>query len=727
MKWREAVGGSVLLALAGCTAIAGYRDYTYAPRENPTCEPVALPTHGDGLIRLVNAGTSDAASDFCVRATGTSDWGTPVFYAGAKAGCATGLAYATATVPFAVPSGQIDVEAVAPGASCASTPTSTAHAIAVGSSAQGGSVVTVLRMGGGSSAEQIVAHAESTGVSKAGGELVRIVNGLSGGASINMGVVSGNTLPQTIPSFDFPAAIASGGVAPLGQTALGPVDALGYLDIEIYGAQLGLAISGSTSAFAIFGLLGSFDTDETVFAIGDPQNNGHPIRALECTDGRPAAGAPDAGQSGLLAACTLTALPTLSVDTVNAALYGAAASFEVQRRAAVYAAIAARQSDVMCLAEVDTQADKDGIIAAAKAWFPYSYYITTDLSTQPSDPTQEDGGTPAVSTTPPCGPVDPTKVQNIFKCTATHCSEDGGLGSPIVTDSCLGAECTLPFAQIYEDSLQDDECFDCIIDYLTSFSTLTEAQTACTTDPHQGMAFTGQSPGMILSHYPLANTDSIVLPSTNWRRQVLYAEVQLPDAPVDFYCGQFSPPAIDADQPYDGYYGADKTTNLADGGVAIENGYEDEQNVQVKRLIAYVTQKSKATGRPAIISGFWDSSVLASDAQGNVLTNASSPEVMQAMDSQYGGPFMRADPQGYQAFCDECPQNPYYPGELPLDVQATFLFQYPPGSTTDESIWGTDDTVPIVGNAYNPAPDGGVGPPFEVYPRNVRLVRPRPQ
>jgi hypothetical protein len=316
-------------------------------------------------------------------------------------------------------------------------------------------------------------------------------------------------------------------------------------------------------------------------------------------------------------------------------------------------------------------------------------------------------------------------VQNIYSCTASNCSTDAG--TLALTDNCLAQECVLPFGSIYQQGAQDDACYDCIIDNLTSFQTLAYGQSECTTDVRQPFAFNGQATALILSHYPLVDTDAFILPATNYRRQVLYAELQLPDAPVDFYCGQFSAPSIDTDEPYVGNYGTDRSTALPDGGILVENGYEDEQNLQAQRLVEYVTKKSKGTGRPAIIAGNWDSSVRLTDAQGNLEVDNESPEVVKALNGTYGGAFVRADPPDYVPLCDECPQNPYFPGQTPLDVEATFLFQYPPDSTTEESMWATDDDVPIHGSTYAAPPDGGMGPPFEVYGRSVRLVRPRAQ
>ena len=617
VRWRRALAAAApIVALVGCRAIAGYRDLEYEPVSALTCEPVVLPTSGAGRIRLVNAGIASAASDFCVRPSGTSDWGTPIF-AGVNPSCDTGLAYATATVPFAVPSGSIDVEAVSPGEPCGGKGvTSSAMSIPVGDSTIGGTVVTVIRFGGGSQSESIVAHPEESMAAVAGGSvLIRVVNALSGTDSINAGAVASATLPQTLVSTAFSQSIPPGGVEGPGPSGLGTVDGAGYAGFVSTGAYVGVVFAGQVSAFAAYYTgQNTGASAQTVFAIGNPASNGHAIRALVCNEGEAAEADGSASASPLLAACSLTALPTLAVDTVNVSLYGTAAPFEDERRAAVYAKIAARQSDLMCVIEVDSQADKDGIASAASAWFPYVYEIATDLTTQPTDPREADGGTPAAPSAAPCSGVNATDIQKIYGCVAQKCSNDAGTLE--LTDGCLSQACELPFGAIYEQSPGDNACFDCIIDYLISLETLSYGQSECTSDTRAPFAFAGQSTAMILSHYPLSNTNAYILPSTGYRRQLLHAQVQLEDAPVDFYCAHLTSSDIDGDEPYEGVYGQDKTTALPDGGVSVENGYEDEQDLQAQQVIGYIEKQSKATGNPAIIAGEWYSTVAYDDPDG---------------------------------------------------------------------------------------------------------------
>jgi hypothetical protein len=314
-------------------------------------------------------------------------------------------------------------------------------------------------------------------------------------------------------------------------------------------------------------------------------------------------------------------------------------------------------------------------------------------------------------------------VNAAYDCAAANCSTTGDL-SGVLTDStkCLSERCLAPFAQLYLHGHAANACFDCMGFYFTSFATMQHGKDECLNDPRAPFANDGQTTSMLLSHYPIASSEVYVLPSTGFRRAVLYAEIQLEDQAVDFYCAQLSSPNIDAALPYEGSYGQDSTTTLADGGVVVENGWEDEQYLQAQKAIAYVQAKSGATGHPAIITGSWISSPAVTIDGGAVLAPR-SPEVGAALRAA----FVRADPPGYVPACDACPAPTGIYGTLsvPLEYTATYLLGFAPNATTEESFWGTDNTVTVVGNSFVSPPDGGKGPISDVFPRLVRVIRPR--
>jgi hypothetical protein len=226
---------------------------------------------------------------------------------------------------------------------------------------------------------------------------------------------------------------------------------------------------------------------------------------------------------------------------------------------------------------------------------------------------------------------------------------------------------------------------------------------------------------MILSRYPLLNTRGYQLPSTGWRRAVLYAEVQLEDQAVDFYCAQLTDRNNGPSLAYAGNYGQDVTTNLPDGGQSFTSGWQQEQDLQVQKVLAFIRENSRATGRPAIIAGDWHASSLAEAPDGGVLTTALSPEVMAALL----GAFQRAEPLGFEGECTWCPPplNVYNAGSPVADFVVPFLNGFPSESTNDDEVWGTN-LYPIAGDQDEPPPPGGQGPPSTYYAKEVRIVRP---
>jgi hypothetical protein len=64
-----------------------------------------------------------------------------------------------------------------------------------------------------------------------------------------------------------------------------------------------------------------------------------------------------------------------------------------------------------------------------------------------------------------------------------------------------------------------------VVVYIASDSTFQTAQTNCTTDSGPPLGFNGRENSIILSWYPLQNTDIWVLPATFYRRSVLYAMI----------------------------------------------------------------------------------------------------------------------------------------------------------------------------------------------------------
>ena len=744
-------------AVAGCQTLGNIQQHGTDPIATSCTLPGVEGTAstGDARIRLVNLATTTANADFCIRVSGGASWGRPLLRDGGDDSfCRRGLAYQQATVPFSVPVGKIDVKAIVAGETCAGAPTSQHDGIAVGDTTKAGLPVTLVRWG--NTGHETLSALPELAAQVTQSSSFRIVNALASAKPITVGIAQKGVLPTMLVGLGFNAPIAPGAVEAAGTDALGTINAEGYLQFLPAPLVLGIALASDTSstpnAVAAFTTAHTADT-ATLYVAGDPSDNTHPVRGLACEDFTTLAEAVTAGTATLdggtsvtvtggaltptdqklLAQCTPTNPPLISVDTFNVGLYGANAPFQQDRRPAIYAAIEGRVSDVMCIVEVNDVIDRTAIASAAggttanPGQYPYSYTITTGLDTQPTLAADQHPPPTIAPCDPSTGVTDAT-LTNIFNCVNQSCSTNPGdpamSGTLDQSTNCLSNSCAGPFLPVYQKTTAINGCFDCIIYYLTSELPIAEARSACTTDTRQPYGFLGQNPSMILSHYPLSNQHSYVLPATGFRRSVLQATVTLEDnQKFDFFCAQLSSPLTTL--PYTGNFGQD---NLS--ATPPENGWEDEQKIQVKEVIAFVQQQTKADGLPAILAGDWVSTNGAGADAGAGSLASLSPEIMVTLDGTTG--FAQAVPAGYVPVCDDCPNsgdnpNLYNTSTGPLAFLTSYLLGFPAGATQSDSVWGTGNIVQLQGNANEPPPPGGTGPLAEDFPRNITVLRPPTQ
>jgi hypothetical protein len=253
-------------------------------------------------------------------------------------------------------------------------------------------------------------------------------------------------------------------------------------------------------------------------------------------------------------------------------------------------------------------------------------------------------------------------------------------------------------APLFGGTNDQRKCFDCIADTVSSGQTYAQSNLSCTTDNRAPFAFNGQTPQMILSRYPLSNSQEFVFGSTNFRRAILYSQVQLQGgSKVDFYCVQLSSPLLDQDLPYVGNYA---------GAHPPATGYDGEQLLQVQKLIAFVKKTSGNT--PAIIAGDWHSSIKSDNV------DAVAPDTLTLLRQTY----TQASPASWTPQCTYCssPQNPFNgTGFVGYAFEDTFLSNWPANATTDESVIFNQQVVHTASGTEMLSPSFG---------SNVRIIRP---
>lgn len=668
----------------GCQAIAGVETRTLDPRTGGC----TLPT-GAAKVRLANLVVGDSKIDACIRASGT-DYRRPVLR-DAGTDCQAGFVYGEVSAPLGVSAGKIDVKIIPAGQTCGAP----ALGEALGVTLAAGEQVTVALVGNTGSTKA-VPLAESPGVSP-GNLKLRFVNAIAGSKPLSLGVTKDGRLPTDLTATILSAPVPFGGVVPAGAKAIaGTLDANGYLSLFATEYQLGAAEDGSTKAQLVVSLPNS-PAIYSLYAIGSATDAAHPIRGLLCNESL---------IKGIGTQCTVTALPTLSIDVFNVGLTGAGSPSEDARRPYVVDEIGKRASDMMCLVDVSRKSDRDAIAAASasKSGLVSVYAPTIDSGTPPTDPTNQAGAVPPPPAAPPCGgSIDPKQVDDILSCFVANCSKVAGDMTSVLNGdvSCLSSKCASQILPLYGGTPPEQNCFECIATAVGAYDSWQKTKKVCTTDARVHYPFDGQNPSMILSRFPIISSDVFVLPSTNFRRTVLYAQLQIePTQTIDYYCAQLSSPLFDDALPYTGNY----------GGVDLSRGYDNEALLQVQKAIAWIARKS--SGRPTIISGDWQASVAVTQGSVKVLAD-SNPEVIKSLRSS----FAEAVAPDWVPTCTYCPspKNPYNGTFVGLAPEGVYLFNWPEHATTEEAILYDSPVVPL------PTGKGMLSPWFGL---GVRVVRP---
>jgi len=337
----------------------------------------------------------------------------------------------------------------------------------------------------------------------------------------------------------------------------------------------------------------------------------------------------------------------VTIDTFNVALAGAFIPYEAERRQPVADAIATMDSDIVCLEEVWTQADKELIRDAAAPRFPHVVLFQNDLDTVVDDPTDQMGNIPPAPVTVPCPDVEvgngvtvTDQMNAAVDCVVENCSTIPGSDEGRTTSAgCAGSACVGAVAPLLFGDAQQQRCYACVVTQLPT-SQLKDIRASCPEVVNQDLAFGGQNGVMILSRYPLTNAVDWVLPGTWNRRVIVRATAELPNgAKLDVYCNHLTPIFDDFTFPYTGQYG-DGNTGAA--------GWEAEQLLQAQKLIDYVERTSGST--PAVILGDLNAG-RADESAGIVAEGQPTLDLLESV-------FPAATAASYAPLCTFCESNP---------------------------------------------------------------------
>jgi hypothetical protein len=741
---------ALMAVVVSCQIVAGVQSRSL----NPIGVGCVLPSGSGPKVRVANLAPTTDLVDVCLRASGASSWGQPIFLnggttpTGLRPGCASdaglgaaGLPYGQfgVTVAFSAPAATVDVKMIPGGSTCDAAALGEGDGLTLATNA----VTTLALIGGNGVNETVIALPESD--STANLDRFRLVHAAPGAGPLEFGIVEQPHLPATLTDPFLSEPIPFGGTLPSGDMATvsaASVGDNGYVALITGTLYLGAALAsgadggseptdggadGGTPSGAPAILV--YDTSSqsrtsTLYVIGIEGNPTYPLRALVCDEDASEA---SSSSNPLLLPCDLSELSSISVDVFNPALFGANATDFENRKSLVPGAVAASTADIQCLVEVDFADDQTAIInAATTGAFPYNYTVSTNLSTPFSIATAQDGGTPpAMLAQPPCAGVSSDLINGALQCTEQYCSSEGpDAGGGVLNQStdCIESNCAQEFLGIEQAPVPNGSaCFDCIVVNVAGQTDFDSTYTSCTQSTQPPLGFGGFENSIILSRYPLNKTQAFILPSTFYRRSVLYASVQLEDQSVDFYCGFIQTTQNANALPYVGNYG--------NGATDSQTAWNNEQLYEAQLLVNW--ENSISGMNPAIVVGDWHSSIgVGPDAgtapMGDFLPNDLNSQTLLFFNSQPGWSPVALAPgsgtAGWLPQCNDCPppENPYNgPGDDYFFLQP-YLVNWPKmNPVTSESLLYTQGVTPYDNDG---APNGPVSPYFGL---NIGIVRPR--
>lgn len=591
-----------------------------------------------GLVRLVNLTPDTSKVDFCITPK-DPDAGAPPFpFIKSHGSACPSLGYGQVLRPQSIEPGEYEVKVVPSDAADCSGASSSVATVQI----PAGTTLTIVRVGGANQIpEKIVALPEIKGKDAN----IRFVHGVATSERLFFGVTSGPMPAKFINNVSGVDGVELGAVPPKqDNTVFGPVNEAGYLNPLNVELPTGAARKGAENAIFSDLIKG---TEVSIFGIGIPESYEYPVRAVVCQE---------SDYDGFFTRCHQSPLPQVTVDSINVGLYGLFAPYEAERRPEVIKAVSELPTDFVCVQEATRDADRQAMIEAATAVgnLKYSYNPVFDENTAFSDPKDQAGNDPTLLGAP-CGDAAIQPLEDAaMACIQENCSTDPNDPNALLKGGadCLSSKCLSKLiGMIGSKDIQQRRCVACLLVNLLSEESMSGADQECTSNPKAGFAFHGASPDLMLSRYPLTNTESYVLDSTSYRRAILHATAEVAEGvSVDVYCAQFSY-IHGITFPYSGFYGAKTDVD----GTVVEN-WHSENYLQAQRTIAWIKGKQTDPNGIAVIAGDFSSSeeVKENDV---VKIDSLNPVSMQLLRKE----FAEAVPSGWQPVCNFCatPENPY--------------------------------------------------------------------
>jgi hypothetical protein len=635
-------GGTAGVGGGGSGGSAGTGGAAGAGGSGPTG---CLPTTGTPNVRVADLVTDLKHYDFCFTPMDTPMAPTTPIFKGGSSCPPNGLGYKDVSAEFHLTPGAYIVKVVdgtlgnCDGTGVVSLPSAIV---------EDGKNLALYLIGDGAATPQLKSTHESRPAQTLS-SAYRFFHAATGVPAQDFGLADQTALPGSIQLVSF-TNVSYGTTSPAGTSPQGAIDANGYIQTQGGGGTpLPIAVADVGKSAINLGLPASIDPGHsyTIFEVGNTATPLFPTQLYACDETVEKAG-------GVLAKCDTVTPLLLTVDTYNPRLDGAFEYPESVRRPAIMANLPNLTSDVVCISETFSDADKVALSDAMKKNFPYSYYAKTTWATPLDDATDLTGMVPKQPTAPACMGNE-TLMNNALDCLRDNCAdmptESGMLTGDNPPSACLKAKCLSKVLPLF--SAGGGACWNCVLSNLFGYEPIGAIRNDCTMDPTAILAFKGNSSTMVVSRYPIKNPEALVIPSSEFRSTVVRAPIQLENGTeVDVYCADLSVVQSDClTRPYTNVYGLN-----ADGSKPANctASWANEQKLQMQKVVSWVNKKSTAMKRRAIIGGEFSAGPGFDDMMGNKIT-AILPDNFSLLLAA----FAAGTTTDYTPQCTACNTNPW--------------------------------------------------------------------
>ncbi len=640
-----------------CEKLAGIEKKELLPDSDASLKSCGIVSPNGVGLRVAHMVPVQKKLDICVSPAGGHFSQLPMLAAGGS-GCPSGIGYSQYTVPLNLPSGTYDVKLVPQGSDCSVDGPKTTG-IAVSDTAS----TSVIAYGPDLARANLVhlddADRNSPDI------LVRFFHALNGEGTLEAGLADTAAIIRKIFS-----DMAFGNISQPSPAGTGtfPVDVRGYMDYGTSSDVGGLQMGASRAESALTAIITSFinlkkSHHYTLFLMGirDQQlidisgQPTYPPKLWSCDE---------MSGEGLFAVCGDPSPVSASIFHPN--LTDAFTGYIDVREKGALDAIEKATLDVLCLPELYSPDVQQHLKDRIPSMPGVTAFFSDDPTIVPAGDLTDVNGILPTYPDITCDGNNKTLISSFETCLlGLECvgssTPDAGQDYFRVAGSkaigCAALNCLASVNDFVSAASHDtDACFMCAIAHLSSYESIEDMYTKCTSPtgrkPHY--VFNGSTGLALLTRLNMPageKPEVVLLPASTWNRAALRVPLELPNKSViDVWCADVRGPNPEPFLQNGGpYYGDAKGGDSAAGNTA-------EEKLQIQRLIATVNSHAQIDQRRAVIAALTYTSPQINDDQGHELIGGLVPENFKLFQDQPAWAELVAP--SYTPACTFCGDNP---------------------------------------------------------------------